>query len=97
MVPLAKTAGLAVVVASLSSALRQCGHKVRAEMPFYAAVDPAKAGATVELVTEVCMRYLGDCKLWGAMMANGMATDFSWGRSAAEYVSIYRRANPAAR
>jgi glycogen synthase len=31
------------------------------------------------------------------MMANGMAADFSWGRSAREYVSVYRRANASAR
>jgi len=44
-----------------------------------------------------CMRYFGDRKLWAAMMAKGMASDFSWGRSAAEYVSVYRRANASAR
>lgn len=44
-----------------------------------------------------CMRYFGDRKLWSSMMANGMAADFSWGRSAAEYVSVYRRANASAR
>jgi hypothetical protein len=31
-----------------------------------------------------------DRKLWSAMMANGMAADFP-GRSAAEYLSVYRR------
>src|SRR5262245_20323588 len=53
MVPLAKTGGLADVVGALSAALRESGHEVRAAMPYYAQVDPKKAGATVEPVTEV--------------------------------------------
>jgi starch synthase len=58
-----------------------------------------RAYEPVELLRTLrrCMRYFGDRRLWSAMMANGMAADFSWGRSAAEYVSVYRRANASAR
>jgi starch synthase len=34
----------------------------------------------------------GDRKGWAKLMRNGMSRDFSWDRSAASYVSVYRRA-----
>jgi starch synthase len=33
-------------------------------------------------------------KIWTRLQKNGMKADFSWGRSAAEYVKMYRRLAP---
>jgi starch synthase len=33
-----------------------------------------------------------DKKAWARLMRNGMSRDFSWERSAREYVELYRRA-----
>jgi starch synthase len=47
------------------------------------------------------MRALGDAlaafpnkKVWTRLQKNGMRADFSWGRSAGEYVKMYRRLGP---
>jgi starch synthase len=37
-----------------------------------------------------------DRKGWGKLMRNGMSRDFSWDRSAASYVTLYRRAKEKA-
>jgi starch synthase len=33
-----------------------------------------------------------DRKVWGALVKRGMTREFSWERSAREYVALYRRA-----
>ena len=38
------------------------------------------------------LRAYGDREAWRQLMKNGMARDFSWTRSAREYVDLYRRA-----
>jgi len=47
------------------------------------------------------MRAIGDAlaaypntKIWSRLQKNGMKADFSWGRSAAEYVKMYNRLRP---
>jgi starch synthase len=33
-------------------------------------------------------------KIWTRLQKNGMKADFSWGRSAAEYVKMYKQLQP---
>ncbi len=43
------------------------------------------------------LEAFSDQQLWRRLQHNGMRADFSWGRSAAEYVKMYSRLVPAAR
>jgi starch synthase len=50
---------------------------------------------TPEAFSEAAFRALAcyaDPPRWQAMMRAGMARDFSWERSVAEYLDVYRRA-----
>ena len=44
---------------------------------------------------EAALAAFSNKKIWSRLQKNGMRADFSWGRSAAEYVKIYRRLRPA--
>ena len=43
--------------------------------------------------TERAIKTYGDKNVWSKLMQNGMTCDFSWNRSAAKYVDVYRRAS----
>jgi starch synthase len=49
---------------------------------------PYTAPALIEAVKRAIAVY-GDKKAWRRVMANGMACDFSWDKSAKEYLSLY--------
>ena len=44
------------------------------------------------LATWVAMLNYKDADVWNSLQSNGMAADFSWGRSAREYGNVYERA-----
>ena len=44
---------------------------------------------------ETALATFPNKRVWNRLQKNGMRADFSWGRSAAEYVKIYRRLLPA--
>lgn len=44
---------------------------------------------------ETALATFPNKKVWNRLQKNGMRADFSWDRSAAEYVKIYRRLQPA--
>jgi starch synthase len=48
--------------------------------------------AFADTVERAIKRY-GDKNVWSKLMQNGMTCDFSWNRSAAKYVDVYRRAS----
>ena len=47
-------------------------------------------GALIQTLTDALATYRNR-KIWARLQTNGMKADFSWGRSAAEYVKMYRR------
>jgi starch synthase len=53
--------------------------------------DEYTAADLVQAVRRSVDAY-GDAAAWAALVANGMAQDWSWGRSAAEYVELYEKA-----
>jgi len=68
--------------------------------------DPPRANGfvfrqylAVELVKTVrrAVRAFGDRKSWKELMRRGMETDFSWNRSAARYLEVYKAAAAEAR
>ena len=44
---------------------------------------------------EAALATFANKKIWSRLQKNGMRADYSWDRSAAEYVKIYRRLRPA--
>jgi starch synthase len=53
--------------------------------------DDYTGDALLEVVRRAVAGY-ADRAAWSALVANGMAQDWSWGRSAAEYVALYEKA-----
>ena len=53
--------------------------------------EPYAAGALVEALTRA-LRLFADPSKWRTLQSAGMGEDFSWDRSAQEYVKIYERA-----
>ena len=56
-----------------------------------------EAGALWEALQRALSTYRTQPRVWRRLQANGMKKDFSWTRSAKEYVKIYRRAMAARR
>jgi starch synthase len=48
-------------------------------------------GALRETLLSALALYRGNPKAWAGLQKNGMRKDFSWARSAAEYVKVYKR------
>ncbi len=57
----------------------------------FAEYDPGVMLRTVE----AALAAFQDKKIWTRLQKNGMRANFSWDRSAAEYVKIYRRLRPS--
>ena len=53
--------------------------------------EPYTADALLQTVKRAVAAF-GDHALWGSVVRHGMQQDFSWGRSAQEYVRLYERA-----
>jgi starch synthase len=53
--------------------------------------DEYSAPALVDCLRR-CLEVYGDAKQWKHLVQNGMIQDFSWERSAQEYVKVYRKA-----
>jgi len=45
----------------------------------------------VRWALDTTLDWYADPALWGALMQNGMAMDFSWGRQVAKYVALFER------
>ena len=52
----------------------------------------ADAGALEETVLKAARLYKEDPKVWQRLMVRGMTQDFSWRRSAREYLKLYKKA-----
>ncbi len=57
----------------------------------FAEYEPVAMWRTIE----AALATFPNKKIWTRLQKNGMRADFSWDRSAAEYVKIYRRLRPA--
>jgi starch synthase len=54
--------------------------------------DGYEPGALWDALQRALVTYRSQPKAWRRLQTNGMKKDFSWARSAREYVEIYRRA-----
>jgi starch synthase len=52
---------------------------------------PANSGALVNAIQRALAVYAHDPNLWQAMQVRGMQHDFSWDRSAMEYIRLYKK------